>query len=61
MKSLIFTICGLLVGISLIVGGGYYLLKEKGDKDSIKIYGTFIGIGAIITIGLVIKIIIAGF
>ncbi len=61
MNSLIFTIVGLLVGISLIGSGTYYLLKEKGDKDSLKIYGTFIAIGAVITIGVVIKIIVAGF
>jgi hypothetical protein len=61
MKSLIFTIAGLLIGIALMAGGGYYLLKERGDKDSVKIYGTFIGIGAVITIGVIIKIIVAGF
>lgn len=61
MKSIIFTIAGLLIGIALIAAGGYYLLKEKGDKDSVKIYGTFIVIGAVITIALVIKIIVAGF
>jgi hypothetical protein len=61
MKSTIFTVFGLLFGIALIAGGGYYLLKEKGDKDSVKIYGTFVGIGAVITVGMIIKIIAAGF
>ncbi|OPX92261.1 MAG: hypothetical protein A4E52_00026 [Pelotomaculum sp. PtaB.Bin013] len=61
MKSIIFTTAGLLVGIALIAGGRYYLLKEKDDKDSAKIYGTFVGIGALIVIGMVIKIIVAGF
>jgi hypothetical protein len=59
MKSIIFTVCVLLVGVALIAGGAYYLMKEKGDKDSVKIYGTFIAIGAVITIGMVIKILVA--
>lgn len=59
MKPL--TIAGLLIGISLVLGGGNYLLKERGDKDSVKVYGTFVGIGAAITIGMVTKIITAGF
>lgn len=61
MKSLIFPIAGLVAGISLIAGGTYYLIKEKDDKGSVKIYGTFIAIGAVITIALVIKILVAGF
>lgn len=60
MNSLIFTVSGLLIGIILITAGAYYLLKERGDKDSVKIYGTFIAIGAVITIGMVIKTIMEG-
>lgn len=61
MKSLIFIIFGLLVGILLIGSGIYYLKKENGDKDSMKIYGTFIAVGAVITIGIVIKTTVSGF
>ncbi len=61
MKSLIFIIFGLLVGILLIVSGVYYLRKESDDKDSVKIYGTFIAIGAIMTIGIAIKTIVSSF
>ncbi len=61
MKALIFMIVGLLAGLSLIGTGIYYLLKEKGDKESAKIYGTFTAIGAVITIGVVIKSMITGF
>ena len=61
MSSLIFTVLVLLVGISLILVGGYYLMKEKNDMDSVKIYGSFIAIGAVITAGMIIKIAIAGF
>lgn len=61
MKSLIFIIFGLLVGILLIGSGIYYLKKEKGDKDSVKIYGTFIAIGAVIAISIVIRTMVSGF
>ena len=37
MRPLLFTILGLLVGITLIGGGGYYLLRERGDKDYVKL------------------------
>lgn len=57
MESMIVTLSGLIVGIALIAAGAYYLMKEKGDKESVKIYGTFIAIGAVITVALVIKII----
>jgi len=60
MSSLIFTILGLLVGILLIGTGVYYLGKER-DKSSVKIYGTFIVVGAVMTIGIIIKIITTGF
>lgn len=61
MASVILTILGLLVGIAVMAGSAYYLRKDKGDKDSVRIYGIFIAIGAVITIGMVIKIIVAGF
>jgi hypothetical protein len=58
---MIFTILGLLIGIALIAAGAYYRIKEKGDQDSAKIYGAFIAVGVVITIGVIIKIILAGF
>lgn len=61
MKSLILVSLGLLFGIALIATGIYYLIQEKDEKDSVKIYGTCIAVGAVITIGIVIKLILAGF
>ena len=58
MKSILFTLAGLIIGIALMIAGVYYLKKDMSDKDAVKIYGTFIAIGAVITFGLVIKIII---
>ena len=36
-------------------------IKEKNDGDSVKTYGTFAVIGGVITIGIIIKIAVAGF
>lgn len=61
MKSILLTILGLVVGLALIVSGFYYLMKEKDDRDSVKVYRTFVIIGVVVTIATVIKIIVAGF
>ncbi len=61
MKSIIITVCGLIVGVGLVGAGTYYLIKEKGDRESVKIYGIFAAIGAVILIGMMIKILVAGF
>lgn len=61
MGGTVFTIIGLLIGAAIAGAGIYYLIKEKNDKDSKKIYGTFTRIGLAIVIGVVIKIIVAGF
>ncbi len=39
-----------LVGICMLVAGLYYLRKERGDKDSVKIYGIISIIGAVLVI-----------
>ncbi|MGL5434422.1 MAG: hypothetical protein ACRDBO_03355 [Lachnospiraceae bacterium] len=61
MTGIIFTIIGLLIGISIAIAGGFYLKKEWEDKESRKIYGVFLGIGLAIAVGVVIKILVAGF
>lgn len=60
MSGIIFTILGVLAGAGLLGSGIYYLFKEKDDKDSRKIYGAFIGIGAVLFVGVIIKIVVAG-
>lgn len=61
MTGTIFTIIGLLIGIAIATAGGIFLKKEWSDKESRKIYGIFLGIGMTIIVGVVIKILIAGF
>lgn len=55
---MVFNILGILIGISVIIGGIYYLVKEKGDKESRKIYSVVTAIGTLILIGMIIKILI---
>ncbi|MDF2921773.1 MAG: hypothetical protein K0R57_687 [Paenibacillaceae bacterium] len=50
------SIFGLLLGVGLIAAGIYYLIKEKSDKDSIKIYRAIILIGLVFIIAAGIKI-----
>lgn len=55
---MIFNIVGILIGISVIIGGIYYLVKEKDDTESKKIYSAVTAIGALILIGVIIKMLI---
>lgn len=57
MSFMIFTTLVLLVGISLIVGCGYYLMREMNSRDSVRNYGSFIAVGMVITSGMITKII----
>jgi hypothetical protein len=61
MSGTIITIIGLLIGISVTIAGGVYLRKEWTDKESRKIYSVFLGIGIAIMVGVIIKILVAGF
>lgn len=56
-----FTIIGLIIGIMIFGAGVYYLVKEKEDRDSVKIYGTAVAVGAAISVWFVARIIMVGF
>ncbi len=60
MQSDIFTIIGILIGISVAGAGIFYWKKEKDDRDSVKIYSIVTMIGLFLTIGLAIKIGVLG-
>ncbi|MDO4945747.1 MAG: hypothetical protein Q4E74_11175 [Ruminococcus sp.] len=55
---MVFNIIGILIGISVLIGGIYYLVKEKDDKESKKIYSVVTAIGALILIGMAVKILV---
>ena len=57
-KEMIISIIGMLIG-ALVAGAGiYYLVKEKRDKESVKIYGIISGVGGVIFIGMLVKLIL---
>ena len=46
----------LLVGLAILGGGLFYLVKEKADKESRKIYGVVSAVGAVILIVGILKL-----
>jgi len=57
MSGTIFTVIGFIIGVMILGAGVYYFSKAKDDADSRKIYGITIAVGAVIIIGLIVKII----
>lgn len=53
---MIMTIFLLVIGVIILIGGLYFLIKEKKDREAQKIYIITSIIGALITIGGVVKI-----
>lgn len=54
------TVVGLVIGAMILGAGLYFLSKSKGDQESRKIYGITSLVGAAIVIGLIIKVLVAG-
>ena len=55
---MIFNIVGLVIGLLIFGAGVYYLVKEKKDKESHKIYGATIGVGLVIILFVMVKMLI---
>ena len=53
---MIVTIIGLLIGLLVLGAGIYYLMKEKEDPESKKIYTVVTVIGLIITVVAAIRL-----
>lgn len=53
---MIVTIIGLLIGLLVLGAGIYYLVKEKEDPESKKIYTVVTVIGLVITVGAAIRL-----
>ena len=53
---MIISIIGMLIGALVTGVGVYYLIKEKRDKESVKIYGIISGVGGVIFIGMLVKL-----
>ncbi len=54
---MLINVIAILIGALILVSGIYYFLKEKGDRESRKIYGTATGIGAVLLIIFTIRLI----
>lgn len=52
---MIFNAVGLVIGLAILFAGVFYLIREKNDKKSVKIYGTVIVIGGILFIAMLFK------
>ena len=55
---MIFNIIGFVIGILILIAGIYYLVKEKADKESRKIYGITTATGAVVTVFVIVKFIL---
>lgn len=53
---MIFNVVGLLIGIMILAGGIYYLVKEKADKESRVIYGIAAAGGLILAVFMLIRL-----
>ena len=43
-------IIGIIIGLLVLGAGIYYLIKEKNDTESKKIYSIISGVGALVTV-----------
>ena len=43
-------IIGIIIGLLVLGAGIYYLIKEKNDEESKKIYGITSGAGVLVTV-----------
>lgn len=55
---MIVNIVALVIGALILTAGLYYLVREKNDRASRKIYGAISGIGAAVIAIFVIKLLI---
>lgn len=55
---MILTVIGLLIGVMVLGIGLYYRIREKNDPESRKIYGIISGIGGILFVVMLVKLIV---
>ena len=52
------SIIGLVIGILVLGAGLYYLVKEKNDPESKKIYGIISLLGAVLAAAMMLRLIL---
>lgn len=50
-------IIGLIIGLLVLIAGIYYLVKEKDDRESKKIYSVISLVGALVSVVCVLMLI----
>lgn len=53
---MIFNVIGLIIGVMILAAGLFYLIKEKEDAESRKIYSIVSVVGAVIVIFILLRI-----
>ncbi|MBO6205966.1 MAG: hypothetical protein J6O73_03410 [Lachnospiraceae bacterium] len=56
-KVMVIGIIGIIIGLLVLGAGIYYLIKEKDDTESKKIYGITSGVGAAVTVAAAVILI----
>ena len=54
---MVISIIGMIIGIIVAIVGCVYLVREKDDKDSRKIYGIISVIGLAVFVAMLVKLI----
>lgn len=60
MSGTIFTVVILIIGALILGAGLYYLVREKNDPESKKIYSVITLVGAVMVLGTILKLVVAG-
>lgn len=60
MSGMILPVIAAIIGVLLCGAGLYYLAKEKDDPESRKIYLITAGVGAILVLGVLVKVFAIG-
>lgn len=55
---MIINVVGIIIGILILCAGIFYGVKEKSDKESVKIYGITAIIGVIVVVGFIVRILL---
>lgn len=55
---MIFNVVALIIGVLLLGAGIYYLVQEKSDGESKKIYGITAAVGAVIVIIILARLLL---
>lgn len=55
---MVVSIIGIIIGVMVLIAGIYYLVTEKEDAESKKIYTIVTIIGAIVLVGSVVTLLV---